>query len=37
MTSSAIRMMERIAESSETSIEEATQSVMDALGGNSHW
>ncbi|QXU48506.1 SDR family oxidoreductase [Chryseobacterium sp. D764] len=33
MTSSAIRMMERIAKSSETSIEEATQCVMDALGG----
>ncbi|MBP2618506.1 SDR family oxidoreductase [Chryseobacterium jejuense] len=33
MTLSSIRMMERIAKSSETSIEEATQSVMDALGG----
>ncbi|MBB6371793.1 SDR family oxidoreductase [Chryseobacterium shigense] len=33
MTSSATKMMERIAESSETTIEEATQSVMDALGG----
>lgn len=33
MTSSATRMMERIAESSETTIEEATQSVMAALGG----
>jgi NAD(P)-dependent dehydrogenase (short-subunit alcohol dehydrogenase family) len=33
MTSSATRMMERIAESSNISIQEATQSVMDALGG----
>lgn len=33
MTSSATRMMERIAESSKTTIEEATQSVIDALGG----
>ncbi len=33
MTSSAGRMMERIAESSNITIEEATQSVMDALGG----
>lgn len=33
MTNSAIRMMERIAESSNGTIEEATQSVMDALGG----
>ena len=33
MTDSSKRMMERIAESSETSIEKATQSVMDALGG----
>jgi NAD(P)-dependent dehydrogenase (short-subunit alcohol dehydrogenase family) len=33
MTTSATRMMERIAESSNTNIEEATQSVMDALGG----
>jgi NAD(P)-dependent dehydrogenase (short-subunit alcohol dehydrogenase family) len=32
ITSSATRMMERIAESSKISIEEATQSVMDALG-----
>jgi NAD(P)-dependent dehydrogenase (short-subunit alcohol dehydrogenase family) len=33
MTTSAERMMERIAESSNTTIELATQSVMDALGG----
>jgi len=33
MTSSATRMMERIAESSNITIEQATQSVMDALGG----
>lgn len=33
MTDSAIRMMERIAESSNSTIEQATQSVMDALGG----
>lgn len=33
MTSSSVRMMERIAESSNSSIEQATQSVMDALGG----
>jgi NAD(P)-dependent dehydrogenase (short-subunit alcohol dehydrogenase family) len=33
MTDSATRMMERIAESSNSTIEEATQSVMDALGG----
>lgn len=33
MTTSATRMMERIAESSNISIEQATQSVMDALGG----
>lgn len=33
MTSSSTRMMERIAESSNTTIEQATQSVMDALGG----
>lgn len=33
MTTSAERMMERIAESSNTTIEQATQSVMDALGG----
>jgi len=32
-TSSAIRMMERLAESSGISIEEATQGVMDSLGG----
>ncbi|MDB5126193.1 SDR family oxidoreductase [Mucilaginibacter sp.] len=32
-TTSAIRMMERISESSNITIEEATQSVMDALGG----
>lgn len=33
MTSSSKRMMERIAESSDCSVETATQSVMDALGG----
>lgn len=33
MTASATRMMERIAESSKITIEDATQSVMDALGG----
>ena len=33
MTSSATKMMERIAESSNSTIEQATQSVMDALGG----
>jgi len=33
MTDASIRMMERIAESSNSSIEAATQSVMDALGG----
>lgn len=33
MTTSAIKMMERIAESSNNTIEQATQSVMDALGG----
>lgn len=33
MTDSATRMMERIAESSNSTTEEATQSVMDALGG----
>lgn len=33
MTDSSTRMMERIAESSNSTIEEATQSVMDALGG----
>ena len=32
-TSSAIRMMERIAESTGSTIEEATKGVMDALGG----
>lgn len=32
-TTSAIEMMERIAESSNITIEQATQSVMDALGG----
>lgn len=32
-TEAAVNMMERIAESSKISIEEATQSVMDALGG----
>lgn len=33
MTSSSIRMVERIAKSSNTSTEQAKQSVMDALGG----
>jgi NAD(P)-dependent dehydrogenase (short-subunit alcohol dehydrogenase family) len=33
MTTSAVRMMERIAESSNSTIEEATESVMNALGG----
>jgi NAD(P)-dependent dehydrogenase (short-subunit alcohol dehydrogenase family) len=33
MTSSATRMMERIAKSSNTTVEEATQGVMNALGG----
>lgn len=33
MTTSAVRMMERIAESSKSTIEEATESVMNALGG----
>lgn len=33
MTTSALRMMERIAESSNSTIEEATESVMNALGG----
>jgi len=33
MTDASKRMMERIAESSNSSIDEATQSVMDALGG----
>ena len=33
MTSSSERMMERIAESSSITIEQAAQSVMDALGG----
>ena len=33
MTTSAIKMMERIAQSSNNTIEQATQSVMDALGG----
>jgi NAD(P)-dependent dehydrogenase (short-subunit alcohol dehydrogenase family) len=33
MTGSAIRMMERIASSSNGTVEQATQSVMDALGG----
>lgn len=32
-TRSAIAMMERIAESSKITLEQATQSVMDALGG----
>lgn len=33
MTNSSIRMVERIAKSSNTNTEQATQSVMDALGG----
>lgn len=33
MTEASVRMMERIAESSKTSIEEAEKSVMNALGG----
>ena len=33
MTSAATKMMERIAESSNSTIEQATQSVIDALGG----
>lgn len=33
MTESSVRMMERISESSGSTLEEATQSVMDALGG----
>lgn len=33
MTTSSTRMMERIAESSKITIEEATKSVMDSLGG----
>ena len=33
MTTAAIRMMERIAESSNSTVEQATQGVMDALGG----
>lgn len=33
MTNSATRMMQRIAESSNITVEQATQSVMDALGG----
>ncbi|MNY32565.1 3-oxoacyl-[acyl-carrier-protein] reductase FabG [compost metagenome] len=33
MTDSSKRMMERIAESSGSSVDKATQSVMDALGG----
>ncbi|PZP39339.1 MAG: short-chain dehydrogenase, partial [Pseudopedobacter saltans] len=33
MTEAATRMMERISESSKTTIEQATQSVMDVLGG----
>lgn len=33
MTTSATRMMERISESSNITVEQATQSVMDALGG----
>jgi len=32
-TAAAIRMMERLAESSGSSVEEATQSVMNSLGG----
>lgn len=33
MTTASTRMMERIAESAKSTIEEATQSVMDSLGG----
>lgn len=33
MTDSSVKMMERIADSSQVTIEQATQSVMDALGG----
>lgn len=33
MTGSSVRMMERIAESSAVTVEQATQGVMDALGG----
>jgi NAD(P)-dependent dehydrogenase (short-subunit alcohol dehydrogenase family) len=33
MTTSSVRMMERIAESSNGTVEEATESVMNALGG----
>lgn len=33
MTTSATRMMDRIASSSKITVEEATQGVMDALGG----
>lgn len=33
MTGSAVRMMERISDSSNITVEQATQSVMDALGG----
>lgn len=33
MTGSSTKMMERIAESSNSTVEQATQSVMDALGG----
>ena len=33
MTASSEKMMERIAESSNSTIEEAKESVMDALGG----
>ena len=33
MTTSATRMMERIAESSNSTVEKSTQGVMDALGG----
>ncbi len=32
-TSAAVRMMERIAESSNITVEQATQGVMDSLGG----
>lgn len=33
MTTAAVKMMERIAESSDTTVEQATESVMNALGG----
>jgi NAD(P)-dependent dehydrogenase (short-subunit alcohol dehydrogenase family) len=33
MTDGAVRMMQRISESSNITVEQATQGVMDALGG----